>query len=448
MAAMSDVATVAKALFGDLVDPDALVAKMDPGPSDVHSYGESNRAVLIPRKTGRRREVSERVRFAAGRNSERVRFGKDNQFGRHIMEGVGIGATGVGAVLGARELNESLPKAAGLWRAKQGWMVPAKTGAKLAKIPRPGPAARVAGVTGMLAGDAIATNEQVRNARKPASVGKALPGVGDLVSGILRNSRKMNEAYVPKHAEGQYVGRHVMPKGPRHAAPKGTKPTPAPAAPAPAAPKPGDKGMAAGQKVRADVNNFARTGTGKVVLGAAGAGLVGHMVARRSQPSPAPYDPYVGKAAADDITLTGTFSKFDDERRLAFGWANVSKVNGLPVVDRQGDYCSIEDIEDAAYAYVEHSRVGGHMHRRVGGKAAGTLDAPYQAGTMIESMVFDDDKCEALGLPDDFPRGWWFGMRVSDDEVWGKAKRGELTGFSIHGKGIRKSVDYDEIMSR
>src|SRR5207244_13257623 len=97
-------------------------------------------------------------------------------------------------------------------------------------------------------------------------------------------------------------------------------------------------------------------------------------------------------------------------------------------------------------AYVERSRVGGDMHRRIGGKATGTPDAPDHVADLVESMVFDDGKCEALGLGDEFPRGWWVGFRVFDDDVWEMAKDGRRTGFSIHGRGIRKSVDYDSLM--
>jgi hypothetical protein len=301
MAAMSDLSTVTKALFGDLVDPDVLVEKMDPGPSDVHSYGESNRAILIPRKVGRRSRVR---KLEDGKR-------KQNRVGRRVMEGAGIGATGIGAALGVRELNHSIPLARGAWSAKRGWVVAAKPGSPLAKVPRPGSAARVTGVTGMLAGDAIATHEQVRNARRE-SVEKAVP-MGDMIRGILRNSREATATYSPRHAVG--VGRHAGARGagnagynathaagqgkhaggrqpllgyaPKHAAekaPKGAKGAKAPGAATSSAVPPvvssgltgSAKAIDNGQRVRADINRFASTGTGKVVIGATGAGLVGH----------------------------------------------------------------------------------------------------------------------------------------------------------------------------
>lgn len=437
MAAMP-VSEIAKALFGDLVDAEVLMAKMDPGVSDVHSMGESNRAVLIPRPTGRRKA---RVR----------KLGDNTKRGLAIT---GTAATGVGGVLGLRELGESANELGhgSILRAT-------KTGTKL--IPRgvrtalKNPKVRLGAVGGMLAGDAIATGEQLRAIKHPRENVEKV-AMGELVRGIVSSSRRASQTYAPQHAAG--VARHagvrkpLVGYGPKHAAPKAPKgaapaaPSPAPAA---AKPQPGARGMAVGQGIRGDIGRFAGTTTGKVVIGAAGAAGATHLVGRRRAAQSSAYDPYVGKryvGKRDEVEFAGEFSKFDEDRRLAFGWANVSKLNGLPVVDRQGDYVSIEDIEDAAYTYVENSRVGGDMHKRIGGKFDGAGDRPHHVADLVESMVFDDAKCDSLGLPEDFPRGWWVGFRVFDDEVWDMAKDGRRAGFSIHGKGIRKSVSYDEIM--
>ena len=112
------------------------------------------------------------------------------------------------------------------------------------------------------------------------------------------------------------------------------------------------------------------------------------------------------------------------------------KIGGQDVVDEQGDYISLEDLEEAAYTYVHKSRVGGDMHRRNG-------DAPHHVSDMIESMVFTDEKIEKMGLPNDFPRGWWVGYQIHDPDTWSEVRKKGRTGFSIHGKGLRR--DYEMV---
>jgi hypothetical protein len=145
-------------------------------------------------------------------------------------------------------------------------------------------------------------------------------------------------------------------------------------------------------------------------------------------------DPY-----AKSVQAEGEFSKFDDEKHLAFGWASVVKKDGLPVVDRQGDYIHPDDLEEAAYQYVLNSRVGGDMHKRDG-------DAPFHASNLVESMVFTDEKIAKMGLPDNYPRGWWIGVKIHDPDTWNEVRKGGRTGFSIHGYGQRDDVSMDELM--
>jgi hypothetical protein len=138
-----------------------------------------------------------------------------------------------------------------------------------------------------------------------------------------------------------------------------------------------------------------------------------------------------------DLEFVGTISKVDSEKRQVFGWASLSTVDGAPVVDLQGDYVSIEEIEKSAYAYVLDSRVGGDMHSRISKFDAG----PVHTADMIESMVFTPEKLEKMGLaPDALPLGWWVGYHVNDDKQWQDVKDGKRLGFSIHGSGVRKDA--------
>lgn len=138
---------------------------------------------------------------------------------------------------------------------------------------------------------------------------------------------------------------------------------------------------------------------------------------------------------SDDVVWEGTFSKLDEEKRQAFGWASVVEIDGKPVVDRQGDWITPEEIEKAAYSYVLNNRKGGNQHKRTDD------DQPLHASDIIESFVVTPEKIEKMGLPSDFPCGWWVGYKFHDDQAWDEVKKGIRTGFSIHGRGKRRDVD-------
>lgn len=148
---------------------------------------------------------------------------------------------------------------------------------------------------------------------------------------------------------------------------------------------------------------------------------------------------HFGKAAE---TLTGQLTEVNEDKHQVFGWASIVEKDGAPVVDLQGDYIGIEELEKSAYDYVQKSRIGGAMHRRI--DAEGNLiekaDAPYHAADLIESFVVTPEKIEKMGLPDSTPVGWWVGFKVNDPDVWDSVKSGEWKGFSIHGAGRRKTI--------
>lgn len=122
--------------------------------------------------------------------------------------------------------------------------------------------------------------------------------------------------------------------------------------------------------------------------------------------------------------------KSDNDKMQAFGWANVSLTeNGEQIEDWQSDMIDPEDLETAAYQFVELYREGGEMHERGG------------VAVLIESMVFTEEKMKALGIPEGtLPVGWWIGFRVTDPEVWEKVKDGTYPMFSIEGEAIREEV--------
>lgn len=138
----------------------------------------------------------------------------------------------------------------------------------------------------------------------------------------------------------------------------------------------------------------------------------------------------VEKPPSDVIKGKFKITKSDDEKMLAFGWANVSiRSNGEVIEDWQQDIVEPAELERAAYNFVELYREGGEMHER-GGTAV-----------LIESVVFTKDKMKAIGIPENtLPIGWWIGFKVLDEDVWEKVKDGTYSMFSIEGEAEREEA--------
>lgn len=125
-------------------------------------------------------------------------------------------------------------------------------------------------------------------------------------------------------------------------------------------------------------------------------------------------------------------AKADEEKHLVFGWASIAdRADGETIVDWQDDIIDIDELESAAYDFVQFYREGSEMHERGG----------HDIATLIESMVFTDDKLEKLNIPKGtLPHGWWVGFRVTDEAVWRKVKDGTYKMFSVEGEAIREQV--------
>lgn len=130
-----------------------------------------------------------------------------------------------------------------------------------------------------------------------------------------------------------------------------------------------------------------------------------------------------------DNVIKGKFkiAKSDDDKMLAFGWASVSmQIDGELIEDWQEDMIEPQELENAAYNFVELYREGGEMHERGG------------AAVLIESVVFTKEKMRAIGISEDvLPVGWWIGFKVLDKDVWKKVKDGTYLMFSIEGEAER-----------
>lgn len=337
----------------------------------------------------------------------------------HIARNLAIAGTTAGAVMGARDLITDVPKLGGK-------LIPAHYVSS-------GKAARKVGLAGTALGADVLATRELKKPQQRQPVGKlAIPSVADMAGGLRTKMKGITGRLIPAAAEA--------------------KPTAAPGSvPLPKkSPVTNTKAMNNAQQFTAGALQMGGTPAGKVLVGG---GLVAsalkakHMMAGKQDPNQlAPQDPTVGKRRGVDIVWEGEFAKVDDEKQQVFGWASVVELNGLPVDDHQGDRITQTDLEDAAYHYVLNSRVGGQMHKRIGGKDWYGTDAPHQVSEMIESMVFTDEKVAKMGLPNSFPRGWWTGFQIHDPETWEDVKKGRLRSFSIHGKGKREDIPMDTAM--
>lgn len=131
------------------------------------------------------------------------------------------------------------------------------------------------------------------------------------------------------------------------------------------------------------------------------------------------------------MNLNAKITKLDDDARLVFGFASVAEIDGQPVIDSEGDVIDINELEKAAYNFVENSRVGGEMHSELGG------------ATLIESFVITPAKAELLNIENP-TLGWFIGLRVTDDALWQKIKSGTYRAFSIGGRAVRRNIDDEQ----
>lgn len=123
--------------------------------------------------------------------------------------------------------------------------------------------------------------------------------------------------------------------------------------------------------------------------------------------------------------------KTNNEKMQAFGWASVAIAeNGETLEDWQGDIIEPDELESAAYKFVDLYREGGEMHERGG------------VAYLIESVVFTEEKMAAMGIPEGtLPVGWWIGFQLTDADVWQKVKDGTYSMFSIEGEAERVKVN-------
>ncbi len=92
-------------------------------------------------------------------------------------------------------------------------------------------------------------------------------------------------------------------------------------------------------------------------------------------------------------------------------------------IDSQGDWMEPDEIEKMAYDFMLNSQEIGKNHIEIiDGKAA-----------IVESFIVR----KGDGDPDFNEGAWVVGTKILDDKLWNEIEKGEITGYSIGGSGVR-----------
>jgi len=121
--------------------------------------------------------------------------------------------------------------------------------------------------------------------------------------------------------------------------------------------------------------------------------------------------------------------KVDESLGIVFGWAIVSKVNGVDYFDVQGDNITEAAMLKAAADFMLNSRVLGDMHEKAEG------------GSVLFAFPLTTDVAKAFGITTK-QTGLMIGVKPANAETLAKFVSGEYTGFSIGGRrGKDEDVD-------
>lgn len=128
---------------------------------------------------------------------------------------------------------------------------------------------------------------------------------------------------------------------------------------------------------------------------------------------------------SEELKVTADFIKAEPTKQIVYG-----VVLEPDVIDSQGDIIKADEIERAAHAFMEKSQVIGNQHSEV---AKAVVVENY-----ISPMEF------TLGEETVRKGTWIMAVKVLDEELWEGVKKGEYTGFSIGGRGVRTKVEIEQ----
>lgn len=114
--------------------------------------------------------------------------------------------------------------------------------------------------------------------------------------------------------------------------------------------------------------------------------------------------------------------KTEEEKQLVTGVVYEPNVE-----DSHGDTMTAEEIEKAAYTFMENYQHIDKQHDEIAGK-----------GTVVENWIAKSDM--TVGEQEVQAGTWLMTVRVDDVDTWEEIKKGEVTGFSMGGFGERVEI--------
>jgi hypothetical protein len=126
------------------------------------------------------------------------------------------------------------------------------------------------------------------------------------------------------------------------------------------------------------------------------------------------------KACSKPVRKTFPIFKFKElsDQQIVYG-----VVSEPDTIDLQGDRLSAEEIQHACHKFMIASQKIGKQHR---GPAKADIIESY-----IAPVIFE---CNGQVVQ---KGSWVMAVKVHDQELWQAVKSGEITGFSIAGRGNR-----------
>ncbi|MEC2706124.1 XkdF-like putative serine protease domain-containing protein [Bacillus thuringiensis] len=127
-------------------------------------------------------------------------------------------------------------------------------------------------------------------------------------------------------------------------------------------------------------------------------------------------------AKQPNISKQVSILKTEEEKQLVTG-----VVYEPDVEDSHGDIMTAEEIEKAAYTFMENYQHIDKQHDEIAGK-----------GTVVENWIAKSDM--TVGEQEVQAGTWLMTVRVDDADTWEEIKKGEVTGFSMGGFGERVEI--------
>ena len=128
----------------------------------------------------------------------------------------------------------------------------------------------------------------------------------------------------------------------------------------------------------------------------------------------------------DVLSQYAEVTKVDDTLGLVFGWAIVSKIDGDPYFDLQGDHVPEDSMMESAMEFMIEKRHGGEMHRR------DENGDPVVVGKVVFCWPMTEETAKAFNV-ETTTTGLMIALKPDNDQILEKFRTGVYTGFSIGG---------------